>query len=61
MNNDTTERTCDAEATVKFAIMDGIASSFGQSPEKTRDTIYKSILSADIRWALLECLQMEVQ
>jgi len=41
-----------AEATLKFAIFDGIANSFGKSPEQIRDTIYKNITSPELRWAL---------
>jgi len=45
----------DAEATVKFAIFDGICKANPQSPndwERLRDTIFKSIAANDVRWAL---------
>jgi len=42
----------DGEATLKFAIFDGIANSFGKSPEQIRDAIYKNITSPELRWAL---------
>jgi hypothetical protein len=41
----------DVEATVKHVILDVIASTYGQPPEKTRDMIAERIKAPDTLWA----------
>lgn len=59
-SNPNTDGQSDAEATVKFAILDAIASTHGPGgpapPEAARDAIYEAVLADDVRWALEELI-----
>ena len=46
----------DAETTVKFGILDGLSSSFGGSPERMVEAVYKSITAPELVWALQELI-----
>lgn len=56
----TSDGQADAEATVKFAILDAIASTHEPDgpapPDVARDAIYEAVLADDVRWALEELI-----
>lgn len=48
----------DAEATVKFAILNGIASTYGDKPEDTRDAVFANLFDPSLIWAVRDHLKM---
>lgn len=41
----------DTMATLRFAILDGIVATHGRPTEEVVESVLKSILSPDVRWA----------